>query len=173
MNDSLARASDLIVNVCTTKNKVAYIEDKRARKREHLVVSENPPFSIPQHEGLADSSINIPNNTDINSNQEVSPMTNDEFLNKYIEKLDRDQSDLRTDIRESERRSNERSKAVEDRMDNRLDRIEDMISKQTENVDRKIDEMGKKIDGSMGWITGVCVATILGIAAIAVSVWLK
>lgn len=62
-------------------------------------------------------------------------MTSDDFLSKYIEKVDRDQSDLRNDIRESERRISERTAAIEERMDNRLNRIEDMISSQGGKID--------------------------------------
>ena len=43
-------------------------------------------------------------------------MNNDDFLNRYIDKMDRDQSDLRADIRENERRIKEDINSSESRI---------------------------------------------------------
>jgi len=51
----------------------------------------------------------------INLYQEVF-MNNDDFLNRYIDKMDRDQSDLRADIRENERRIKEDINSSESRI---------------------------------------------------------
>lgn len=98
---------------------------------------------------------------ELSSSLEGQNMNNDDFLSKYIEKIDHDQSDLREDIRESERRTSTKLESIEERMDKRLDRIEDMINGQ-----------GSKIDNTMGWIIAVCVATILGIAGLVITILL-
>lgn len=115
---------------------------------------------------------------------------NNQILEKYIDKVDRDQAALREDLRESERRIAEHSSATEERMDARLNRIEDMITKSNERLDQqitsienKIDSVDSKIDSKLEAfrgelrehkffrasmtiaIVGVCLATIIGIAA--------
>jgi len=116
-------------------------------------------------------------------------MDNNQILEKYIDKVDRDQAALREDIRESERRTAERIADIEQKMDARLNRIEDMIAKSNDRLDSKISSVeGKlesldtkmdakfeafrgelrehrffKISMALG-ILGVCLATIYGIA---------
>jgi hypothetical protein len=106
------------------------------------------------------------------------------LLEKYIEKVDRDQSDLRADIRASEERTAKNLSDVHQRMDNRLNRIEDLISKQNDSfetkfnklenkIDTKIDSLEGKIDENKKFmwgitisIVGLCIATIIGIATL-------
>jgi hypothetical protein len=109
--------------------------------------------------------------------REANSMDNNDLLSKYIEKVDRDQSDLRTDIRESERRTSEHIAAVEERMDGRLNRIEDLISKQTNKIDEtaskqsdKINKMGDKLNETRNWVIGVCITTIFAIAAMVIAI---
>lgn len=113
--------------------------------------------------------------------QEVNNMDNNDILIKYMEKVDRDQSDLKQDIRESEKRTAEHLKSVEERMDNRLNRIEDIIAKQTENLNDKIDSintkidslgetLGEKIEKNNKFINTMSVTTIIGVSAITVAV---
>jgi len=107
----------------------------------------------------------------------VNTMDNNEILEKYIEKVDRDQSDLRSDIRESERRTSERMAMVEERMDNRLNRIEDLIGQTNRDVSEKYDklydkmlEIEPKTTTILRWNIGVSIATIIGIAAMVITV---
>ena len=97
-------------------------------------------------------------------------MDNNELLKVYIEKVDRDQSDLRADIKESERRTTEQVSRIESRMDDRLNRIENLISETNERVERKIDDMQKDNKETKHWIIGVCIATIAAIAAMVITV---
>lgn len=48
----------------------------------------------------------------------------DDLLKSYIEKVDRDQSELREDVRESERRTEKKISEFEYKIDNRLNKIE-------------------------------------------------
>ena len=97
-------------------------------------------------------------------------MDSNELLKAYMEKVDRDQSDLRSDIRESERRTSANIDNIERRMDERLNRIEDMISNSINKNNEKIEALESKIDGKTRWVVGTCIATIVGIAAMVVTV---
>ena len=100
-------------------------------------------------------------------------MENNNLLEKYIEKVDRDQSDLRADIRASEERTSKNISEMQSRMDNRLNRIEDLISSQNGNIDAKFDKLETKIDENKKFMWGIflsiaalCVATIIGVFSI-------
>lgn len=104
------------------------------------------------------------------SKAEESKMNENDMLKTYMEKVDRDQSDLRADIRASERRTSEKIDKMEERMDQRLNRIEDMIQSYTKETADSIDKLNEKVDSKLRWVEGTCVATILGIAAIVITV---
>ena len=97
-------------------------------------------------------------------------MNNDNILERYINKVDRDQSDLRNDIRESERRTQENLSKIEERMDTRLNRIENMMSKQNDVIDKLKDDLIEKMDASQKWIVGIAIVTILGISSMVIAV---
>lgn len=73
-------------------------------------------------------------------------MNNDDILSKYIEKVDRDQSDLRADMREIQKRTADTLESIEKRMDLRLNRIEDLISKQSDELNKKIPDSYSKLE---------------------------
>lgn len=89
----------------------------------------------------------------------------DDLLQKYIEKVDRDQSDLRSDIRESEKRIREDSRELEKRMDNRLDRIEDMIKEQNESINNLGDKVSTGLRENKNFMWGITITVILSIIA--------
>lgn len=70
----------------------------------------------------------------------------DDLLSKYIEKVDRDHSDLRRDINESEKRTQKSVDDSEHRMDKRLDRIEQLIQDQNNKIEQIITIQNGKID---------------------------
>ena len=99
-------------------------------------------------------------------------MNENDILKTFIEKVDRDQSDLKIDIRESEKRTSDKINKMEERMDARLNRIEDAIAKSVESTDEKMDDLKKTVDSKMNWVIGTCLATIIGIAGIAGALFL-
>ena len=68
----------------------------------------------------------------------------DDLLKSYIEKVDRDQSELREDVRESERRT-EKKISEFDKIDNRLNKIEQILNSQND----KIDDLKQTVNGKM------------------------
>lgn len=76
-------------------------------------------------------------------------MNNDDILSKYIEKVDRDQSDLRADMREIEKRTANTLENIERRMDLRLNRIEDLIAKQNDDLNKKIPDSYSKLESKI------------------------
>ena len=129
---------------------------------------------------------------DIESNnksnvEEGNVMDNNDLLSKYMDKVDQDRRD--SDSRNETRLSN-----IEERMDNRLNRIEDNIKSYTESVSKSISDLDAKmdlkvsgmqtkmenkltqlegkIDNNNKFILGIAISTIIGIAAIVLSVLL-
>lgn len=100
----------------------------------------------------------------------VNDMNENDILKTYMQKIDKDQSDLRQDIRESERRTTERMRHIEERMDERLNRIEDLIAKTNDAVDKKFDKIVEDNKNTKNWVIGVCLTTIVGIAAMVIAV---
>lgn len=62
----------------------------------------------------------------------------DDLLKTYIEKVDRDQRDLKADIKESERRTKENIEASEKRSEDRTIRIENIIKESEKRTEDKI-----------------------------------
>ena len=73
----------------------------------------------------------------------------DDLLQKYIEKVDRDQSDLRKDIKDSEDRVNRVVENSEQRMDKRLDRIEQMSNDHNNRIDAVSEKITTNLEEDM------------------------
>lgn len=108
-------------------------------------------------------------------------MENNNLLEKYIEKVDRDQSDLRSDIRASEERTSKNLSEVQQRMDVRLNRIEDLLIKQNQSfevkfdklenkIDTKVNNLETKMDDNRKFMWGIVVTIIVSCVATAISV---
>lgn len=110
------------------------------------------------------------------SQKEVLDMDENKLLEKYMDKIDADQRELKTDVREREERIDKRVTESESRMDARLDRIENMITSQNEKFD-KIDgkitrvneEVGNKLEDYRKFLWGIAISIFLAIAAMIVS----
>lgn len=107
-------------------------------------------------------------------------MNESKLLELYINKVDKDQSDLRSDIRGSEQRTSEKISSIESRMDERLNRIEDLLGQNIRDLNNKFDKMDAKFDSiktettnALRWNIGISIATILGIAAMVLTVILS
>ena len=89
----------------------------------------------------------------------------DDLLQKYIEKVDRDQSDLRKDIKDSEDRVNRVVENSEQRMDKRLDRIEQMINDQNNRIDALSEKITTKLEEDRKYRHTNNIAIVLGVIA--------
>ncbi|MCI9025423.1 MAG: hypothetical protein HFG92_13490 [Dorea sp.] len=87
----------------------------------------------------------------------------DELLRSYIEKVDRDQDALRTDIRESEKRIDKTVEKYELRMDNRLDRIEEMINEQNKKFDELKEKVSEKLEDDKKYRHTNNIAIVIGV----------
>ncbi|EOU1985503.1 DUF1640 domain-containing protein [Clostridium perfringens] len=120
-----------------------------------------------------------------NIKEEVFDMDENKILEKYLDKIDKDRREqeerLSRNIELSEKRIHderielekrviEDSKAREERMEKRFTEVMNSLEKINLKMDEKIDKMSEKIDSTNKWITGLCISTIVGIAAIVVTV---
>lgn len=114
--------------------------------------------------------------------------TDMDILEKYIDKMDRDQSDLRNDIRASEERTERRIERLEQlilsqnqNMENRFDSLEQKFEQKEVNIENKIlrleskldqtkTDMENKFDSLNKWVMGTSIATLVGIAAMVIAV---
>ena len=87
----------------------------------------------------------------------------DELLKAYIEKVDRDQSELREDIRESEKRTEKRIEDSEQRMNMRLDKIEEMINKQNDKIDELKQSVNNKLEDDKKYRHTNNIAIVIGV----------
>ena len=93
----------------------------------------------------------------------------DDLLQKYIEKVDRDQSDLKEDIRESERRNQKRSEDSERRLEDRMERLERLISGQSDKIDGLKEEVQKQLSEDKRYRHTNNIAIVLGVIATALT----
>lgn len=115
----------------------------------------------------------IKNNINSNINNISGDDSMDKLLEKYIDKMDRDQSDLRNDIRASESRTARSIELSEERNIERFNRIEQMINEHNSKIDEKYEKLESKIDNNNKFIISLSITTILGIAAMVVAVILS
>lgn len=93
-----------------------------------------------------------------------------EILNKYIDKLDRDQIALREDIRELNRNNRESTKTSEERITKLIEKSIQTTENNIRILEIKIDESHKKIDENNKYISNIAITTIIGIAAMVIAV---
>lgn len=105
------------------------------------------------------------------ADREVSvDMTENAYLEKYIEKLENDRIEqekrISTNMQHMEQRITEERRLSEERMEKRFEQTMQAV----ENSNKKIDGLSDKLDSTYKWIVGTCLATIIGIAAMVVTV---
>lgn len=89
----------------------------------------------------------------------------DDLLKSYIEKVDRDQSELKIDMREREERIEKRISESESRMDARLDRIENMLNDQNNKIDDLKEHVNEKLEDDKKYRHTNNIAIVLGVIA--------
>lgn len=103
-----------------------------------------------------------------------SKMDENQILEKYMDKVDQDRRDqeqrLSNSIQSMEQRLNEDRKLMEQRIVEERRLSEDRMEKRFNETMEALKETNKKMDSTNKWITGTCIATIIGIAAMAVTI---
>ncbi len=108
------------------------------------------------------------------------PMENEKFMEMYLDKMNKDQSDLREDIRASEKRTAENTRSMEERMDKRVEQMLGVVQNNATQYEKKIDKLEMKIDNvvqkveqsakeNRSFMWGIVFTIIIGIAAMVVA----
>lgn len=113
--------------------------------------------------------------TESNPEMEVATDMNDEkILEKYMDKIDQDRREqeqrLSQNIQSMEQRIVEERRLSEERMEKRYLDVMKAVEKTNDNIDNKIEDIRKDNEETKKWIIGLCITTILGIAAMVVAV---
>lgn len=113
-----------------------------------------------------------------------SEVGNDEAFQKILDRMDQDRREqekrLSNNMQLIEQRITEERRLSEERMEKRFNETMESIKSMDKKMDsletkldQKTDRMLDKIDNTNKWIIGTCIASILAVAAIAASVWVK
>ncbi|MCU6800772.1 hypothetical protein [Alitiscatomonas aceti] len=105
--------------------------------------------------------------------REVDGMGENKLLEMYIEKVDKDQRELRENMKEREERVEKQIEASEARENERMNRIEQMISSQNEKIDSLKEKISEQLEedkkyrhtNNIAIVTGV-VATVIALIGI-------
>lgn len=140
-------------------------------------------FDTIRHSKNSTYSINSPNRylemplLPTEKNSGVKHMEENKLLEMYMEKVDRDQRDLKEDIRESERRNQKRMEESDKRMDEKMGQIVDIIREQNQkmaNIDLKIDSVSKEVSSGLAeyrkFMWGITISIFLAIAAMILTI---
>ena len=126
-------------------------------------------------------------------------MEGNQYFEKYLERLEQDRRDLEKrlnntiiqsekrihvervefekrilkDRKESEIRLNKSIDQILSSLEQHNRKIDGTIEKLENKIDRNTESMNNKIDANNKWIMGVCLTTILSIAAMVISILLK
>lgn len=116
------------------------------------------------------------NNLGINIQGE-KVMDDNRLLEMYIDKVDKDQRDLKEDIRESERRTQKRIEESDKRLDEKMGQIIDMIRDQNQKMDKidsKIETVSKEVSAGLAeyrkFMWGITISIFLAIAAMILTI---
>lgn len=90
-------------------------------------------------------------------------MENDKILELYINKIDKDQSELKKDSREREERIDKRIAETEARTEKKLEKIEKMILEQNRKIDDLSDKITEKLEDDKKYRHTNNIAIIIGV----------
>jgi len=92
-------------------------------------------------------------------------MDDNKMLEMYINKVDKDQSELKQDIRESEKRMENHMIQSEKRIEDRMNRIESLLVSQNDKIDGLKDEVTKQLSEDKKYRHTNNIAIALGVVA--------
>lgn len=169
---------------------VTYLSDKRnsisnqkyssdtftSRPTNNTSITKNPYINSIKDilYGVIDMSYN---GERLNNSNHMELKDMDKILEKYIDKMDRDQSDLRNDIRTSENRTTHLIEKMEERiqlsdanMEKRMEKIEKLIENNINQNRENSNRLESKIDNNNKFIISISISVIIGVAAMVISV---
>lgn len=104
-------------------------------------------------------------------------MDDNKLLEKYMDKVDSDQRDLKVEMRESERRTEKRIESSDKRLDEHVSRIVGVIEEQNkkfDKIDDKMEAISNKVSEGFNeyrkFMWGIAISILLGIAAMILSI---
>lgn len=96
-------------------------------------------------------------------------MDDNKLLEKYMDKVDQDQRDLRNELKERELRIEKQISEAEKREKERMDRIENLIAQQNEKIDGLKDEVSKQLEDEKKYRHNNNIAIVAGVVATVVA----
>lgn len=115
----------------------------------------------------------------LKTESEGAIMDDNKLLEMYMEKVDKDQRDLKDDMRESEKRTEKRIEISEKRLDEHMARIVDIIEEQNkkfEKIDGKLEKVSTDVSTGLNeyrkFMWGIAVSIFLAAIAIVASVYI-
>lgn len=178
------------IQCCSTYNNIMIFEDLKKQKEDFINMEFDSDTNAKYKEVKKGKNSNKTYSTAHRSNveaqlEEADTMDDNKILEKYLDKVDQDRRDmeirLTQDRRESEKRIEEQRRLSEERMESRFnevmnswqktnDKIDITYNRLENKVDSSVKGMEDKLDNTYKWIIGTCIATIIGIAAMVISV---
>lgn len=141
-----------------------------AGKKSSTVTDPNP------YRAMYRESIRGSQETNIGERRGIS-MEDNKLLEIYMEKVDKDQRDLKDDIRESERRTQKRIEDSDKRIDEKMSLIVDIVREQNQKMDKidlKIESVSKEVSSGLNeyrkFMWGISVSIFLAIAAMILTI---
>lgn len=92
-------------------------------------------------------------------------MDNDKILEIYIQKVDKDQSELKQDMRDSEARIFDKVSESEERIDKKFDKIQNLLEKHDQKLDNVMNVVNNKMDENRKFMWGIVITILLSIIA--------
>ena len=106
-----------------------------------------------------------------------SIMDNNKILELYMDKVDKDQRDLKEDMRESERRTQKRIEESDKRLDEKMMQITEMIREQNRQIEKVSDKIegvsenvSDKLEDYRKSMWGITISIFLAIAAMILTI---
>lgn len=104
-------------------------------------------------------------------------MDDNKILELYMDKVDKDQRDLKDDVRESEKRTHRRIEESEKRNDERMAQIVELIKEQNQKIEKvedKLSMVSKEVSNGLNeyrkFMWGITISIFLAIAAMIITV---
>lgn len=149
------KSSKLVVGAeeCTNNSSVIYFNSYREKNTASSSLKQETEYGRRK------------NRRSVDIEEEDANMDENKLLEKYMDKIDSDQRELKAEVREREERIEKRIAESERRIDLKLERIENMISEQNKKMDDVKDSVNQKMDENRRFMWGIVITIVLSIIA--------